>query len=426
MQLLPVHHDALRLRFMREDIGWQSALSAPDELIPLTWLDLSVPPQEQEAAIVDVANQLQASLDLSKGPLLRVAYFDLGADQPSRLLLVMHHLVIDGVSWRILIEDLQIAYQQLSQGEALQLPAKTSSFKLWSEKLQEYAQSSTLHSELDYWLTTLRQSVERLPVDYPGGENTEAVAYTVAIALSVEETQALLQDVSVAYRTQINDVLLTALVKTFSQWTGQSSLLIDLEGHGREELFEDVDLSRTVGWFTSMFPVLLSLGDATNPEEALLVVKEQLLGISNRGIGYGVLRYLSGDREIAEMMRSIPKPEVIFNYLGQFDQLLSESSLFGLARERSGAERSGLASRTHLLAVNGSISRGRLQMNWTYSEKLHRRTTIEELAQGFVEALRLLIAQCQSPDVGRLTPKDFPLVQLSQEELNQALDKISF
>lgn len=415
MQSLQRHHDVLRLRFIQEEFGTQAVIASPDHVVPLTHLDLSALPKEEQAAAMEaIAAKLQASLNLSVGLLFQVALFDLGGEKPYRLLWIIHHLAVDGVSWRILIEDFQTAYHQLSEGKVIQLPPKTTSFKQWSNRLQEYARSSALRSELDYWLTILDQSVESIPVDYLGGNNREATACKVSVSLSVEETQALLQNVPAAYQTQINDVLLTALVQAFAQWTGKSSLLVDLEGHGREELFENVDVSRTVGWFTSIFSVHLSLENASQPGKSLMAIKEQLRAIPNRGISYGLLHYLSRDQEITKQLSLLPKAEVIFNYLGQFDQVLPESSLFSLAQESIGPSHSLRSKRTHLLEINSGISQGRLQMSWTYSEKLHRQTTVEVLAQGFIEALRSLITHCQSPDAGGFTPSDFAKFEQSQ------------
>lgn len=426
VQQLLVHHDALRLRFEHTESGWQQIDAKPEEIVPFSCVDLSgVPGSEQEGDLEATATELQGSLNLSQGPLVRVALFNLGAEKTSRLLLVIHHLVVDGVSWRILVEDLQATYEQLERGEAIKLPSKTTSFKQWSEQLREYA-SAAVQQELDYWLAEPRKQVSRLPVDYPAGVNTVASARLMLIALSVAETKVLLQEVPATYRTQINDVLLTALVQAFAQWTGERSLLVNLEGHGREEIFDNVDLSRTVGWFTSIFPVLLDLGEASHPGEALKAVKEQLRGIPNRGIGYGMLRYLSGNTEIVEQLRSLPQAEVVFNYLGQFDQTLSESSLFKLAQESSGQAYSLRDNRSELLNINGFVVSGQLQLNWMYSEVVHRRATIEELAQRFVEALRSIIAHCQSPQSGGFTPSDFPLVELNQDELDQALGMVEF
>jgi non-ribosomal peptide synthase protein (TIGR01720 family) len=234
-----------------------------------------------------------------------------------------------------------------------------------------------------------------------------------------------LQEVPHAYNTQINDVLLTALVQIFAEWIGERSLLVDLEGHGREQLFEDVDLSRTVGWFTTIFPVLLELGKVSHTGEALKSVKEQLHRTPNRGIGYGLLRYLSQDAAMRFKLQGFPQAEVSFNYLGQLDQVLSKPPVLGLAKESSGPEHSRLGSRSHLLDVNGFVAEGRLQLDWTYSKNVHQRATVERLAQGFMEALQSLIAHCQSPEVGGYTPSDFPEAELSQEELDELLGEIS-
>ncbi|MEQ8997813.1 MAG: amino acid adenylation domain-containing protein [Coleofasciculus sp. B1-GNL1-01] len=424
VQKLLEHHDALRLCFVHQETDWQQLEVNPDELTPFTLLDLStVSETERGLAISKAATELQASLNLSSGPLVRVAYFNLGANKPDRLLLVIHHLAVDGVSWRILLEDLQSAYQQLSQGKEIQLSPKTTSFKYWAERLREYAQSEALQQELDYWLRESRRQIAHIPVDFPEGDNTVAKARNVSVALSKEETQALLQEVPAAYQTQINDVLLTALVQAFAQWTGVYSLLIDLEGHGREEIFDDVDLSRTVGWFTTIFPVLLDIEESASPGDALKTIKEQLRSIPNRGIGYGVLRYLKGEETTSWQHQ--PQAEIAFNYLGQTDQVFQESSLFVPAREPSGQALSLRGSRSHLLDINGIVAGGQLRLDWTYSEAIHQRATIENLAQSFIEALRSLIAHCQSPEVGGYPPSNFQTTKVLQKDFEQSIKRVS-
>jgi non-ribosomal peptide synthase protein (TIGR01720 family) len=429
VQQLLVHHDALRLRVVEGESGWQQVMAGPDGTVPFLAIDLSELSEVNQRLLLETAAaQVQASLNLSQGPLLRVVLLELGSAQPSRLLIVIHHLAVDGVSWRILLEDLLTAYEQLSRGQTIELPPKTTSFKQWAERLREYAQMESVKAEMDYWLAEGRSRVSRLPVDYPEGRsaNTEASSRTVTVSLSVEETRALLHEAPEVYRTQINDVLLTALVQAFSQWTGERRLVVDLEGHGREALFADVDLSRTVGWFTTIFPVWLDLERATDVEAALKTIKEQVRQIPNRGIGYGVLRYLSQDRELAEELRRLPPAEVSFNYLGQLDQVFPEASPFRPARESSDPVRSPQGSRRHLLDVVGSVARGCLHVAWTYSERAHRRETIERLAQGCMEALRSIIARCQLPDASGYTPSDFPLAQLDQDELEMAFGEVEF
>ncbi|MBC1218683.1 amino acid adenylation domain-containing protein [Nostoc sp. UCD121] len=437
VQKLLVHHDALRScfthlpnswkryakgesQFVQTAFGWDASHVAPEQTTPFSVVDLSeLPNNQQTEAIEATAASLQSSLNLCTGPLLRVVLFQLGRQQPSRLLTIIHHLVVDGVSWRILLEDLQTAYLQLSQGQKIQLPAKTTSFKQWAESLREYAQSPLVKSELDYWLSKPYKQISPLPVDL-NGENTVASAASVSVALTPQETQALLQEVPSAYQTQINDVLLTALVQAFYQWTGKNSLLVDLEGHGREDIIPHVDLSRTVGWFTTIFPAFLDLEQAVDPGEALKTIKEQLRSIPNRGINYAILRYLSND----EQLQSLPQAEVIFNYLGQFDQVLSESSIFRPAQESTGPMQSQKGNRNCLLEVNGLIVGGQLQLDWTYSTALHQQATVEKLAQGFIEALRSLIVHCQSPNAGGFTPSDFSQMQFSQQELDQLMAEL--
>ena len=334
------------------------------------------------------------------------------------MFLVAHHLVVDGVSWRILLEDLLTGYEQLRRGVPLELPAKTTSFKQWAERLSAYASGDTLAQEVGYWEAGRSRPVAVLPVDHAGGDNTAASAGTVEVALTEAETQALVQEVPAAYRTQINDVLLTAVVLAVASWTGQGACLVDVEGHGREELFEDVDLSRTVGWFTSLFPLRVELDAGMGPGAALRSVKEQLRGVPGRGLGYGVLRYLSPDADVRRRLAAGPRAEVSFNYLGQLDRVLPGTIPFTVASEPSGPLQSDRQRRAHTLDINGGILEGRLRVLWTFSSNIHRRSTIERVADEFLGALRRVIAHCQSPDAGGYTPSDFPFADLSQAELD--------
>ncbi|PMB43198.1 non-ribosomal peptide synthetase [Fischerella thermalis CCMEE 5330] len=423
VQALLQHHDALRLRFVKGESGWQQVNADVDGVVPLVQRDFSALPEtQQKQVIADAANELQASLNLSEGPLLRFALFHLGRNQ-QRLLIVIHHLAVDGVSWRILLQDLQRSYEQICCSQRIQLASKTTSFKQWAEQLQAYAQADAFKQELNYWQQELQQPIASLPVDFPGGENTMAKAEIVSVALSPEETQALLQEVPQAYNTQINDVLLTALAQTFAQWQGIDCLLVDLEAHGREAFSESIDLSRTVGWFTAVFPVVLKISPDSHPGEALKAVKEQLRRIPNQGMGYGIWRYLRGD-EVAQALQALPQAEVAFNYLGQFDQSLSSSSLFQFAPESSGRVYSPQETLPYLLEINGMVSAGQLRLEWSFSQEIYQSTTVEKLAVGYIDALRSLITHCQSADAGGFTPSDF--AEFQQSQWNQAdLDAIT-
>jgi len=438
VQQLYLHHDALRLRFVRQDGGWQQSHGDGSVTVPFQVVDLSNS-SDIERQLCDEANAEQRAIDLSQGLLMRVTLFVSSKHlsvSPIRLLIVIHHLAVDGVSWRILLEDLSLAYQQLERGKAIELPAKTTSFKDWAVLCREYARESQLHSELDYWLRPVQSPIVELPADYPVGQaspptaqagtpavsaNLVADRATISRTLTEARTRALLQDVPSAYKTQINDVLLTALVQSFEQWTGSTILLVNLEGHGREDLFAGVDLSRTVGWFTSIFPVLLDIKEIEHPGEVLKSIKEQLRQIPQRGIGYGLLRYLSPDA--GDRLRSLPAPQVSFNYLGQFDQMELAAG-WKYTSDDTGDLHSFQGQRSHLLNVNGLVAAGQLQLEWHYSQKIHRGRTIENLANAYMSALDRLIDHCLSSEAGGYTPSDFPEMQMSQAKLDELLEEL--
>jgi amino acid adenylation domain-containing protein/non-ribosomal peptide synthase protein (TIGR01720 family) len=415
---LTAHHDSLRLRFRRDEEGWQQSFAGTVEAVEVRHLDVSALGEaERRSAVGRAADEVQRSLDLEHGPLIRVALFDGGDAGPSSLLLVVHHLAVDGVSWRILLEDLQTAYGQLEAGEVVRLPAKTTSYKRWAEALDEYARGPELEAEAAYWSRAAGERPAALPVDKSGGENTQASAANVSVSLGREQTQRLLKEVPAAYGTQINDVLLLALARACNEWTGESSLLVEMEGHGREEVAEGVDVSRTVGWFTSIYPVLLKL-DGGGVGDQLKYVKERLRAVPQRGMGYGLLRYV-GREETRRLMRALPDAELSFNYLGQLDQVLEEDGLLGAGGgDPSGEPFSRRGRRSHLLSINSLVAGGRLQVSWTYSENLHERATVERLAADYIAELERIINHCLTAEASGYTPSDFPLAGLGQEALD--------
>jgi len=374
---------------------------------------------DPEKAITEVAAQVQAGFDLARGPLLRAAYMRLGPESSDRLLVVAHHLAADGVSWRILMEDLQRAYLQLAQGRPVSLPAKTTSYQHWARRLQEYAAAEEVREQANFWLQL--PPPPQLYADNPAGENIEALAQSVVSELDEASTQALLQDVPPVYRTEINDVLLTALAQAIWRWQGVAAW-VGLEGHGRADIFPDVDISRTVGWFTTLYPVLLDVSRAYGPGQALMQIKEQLRAVPERGFAFGLARYLRED-DTAQALQALPEPAIVFNYLGQAQRGAPPSTLFGPAPESKGPDRSPRAHRAHLIEVNGGISGGRLSLAWTFSREQFRPESIQRLADYFTSALLEIIAHCQSPEAGGVTPSDFDLADLDQHDLDSILGK---
>jgi len=425
---LQIHHDALRARFVRrsaeagQGARWEQEYLASPREVALEVEDLSsLAPGDQRAAIERTAARLQASLDILAGPLMRAALFRLGEGRPGRMFWVIHHLVVDAVSWRVLLSDLGAAYQQLAAGQAVQLPAKTTSFKRWAERSIEHARSAGFEEER---AILALDPPAPLPVDRSGGENRRASAAEIRVRLSREETRSLIKDALRPYNLAAQDILLAALARAVARFTGSPDVWIDLEGHGREDLFDDINLSRTVGWFTSLFPVRLRLpacapaGD--EPANLLKAVKEQLRAVPRRGVGYGMLRYLHEDGEKLRW----PSPEISFNYLGQMHDAIDSPIELRLALEGVGPMDAEQSPRTHLLQVNGVVAGDHLEFSFEYSRDFHDEATVARLARDFIEATGALVLHCMSPGAGGWTPSDFAFAGLGVEELRGLLERL--
>ncbi|RYZ41974.1 MAG: amino acid adenylation domain-containing protein [Myxococcaceae bacterium] len=420
LRALVSHHDALRLRFTRTSEGWRQSIAGVPERVAVRRVDLSsVPAAEQGAALEAVGAEVHRSLELGEGLLLRAALFERGAGRMGRLLLVVHHLAVDGVSLRPLLEDLEAAYTRLERGEPVVLPPKTTSFKSWAERLMQHAGSQSLGRELPLW--KVAQDVPPLPVDLPGGEDTPGSEALVTVTLGAEETKALLGEVPTAYRARVDEVLLAAVARAVARWTGGRKVRLELEGHGREALFADVDLSRTVGWFTSTFPLEVELPEEGTPGDGLRALRDARRRLPANGIGYGLLRHLREDT--VQVLRSSPHAEVGFNYLGQLDAAARGSERFALTEEPSGPWHGVGGRRPHRLEVNAVVSEGHLKVAWAYSTNVHHRSTIEAVAGDFMVSLRELMEGRSTPDAARRSTGDFPLVRLSPPSLERLLSQ---
>ncbi len=414
---LAEHHDILRCRFSRRDDGGYRAEIVDMVELPVDTIDLTAFPEDRRVRrLEDASAEAQGGFDLAHGPLFRAVVFDLG--DGGRLLLASHHLLVDGVSWRILLSDLERVYRQLEAGEAPSLQPKTTSFRHWARILEERVQAGAFADQLEYW----RDVGARAPEE-PGGGGTVTSARRASASLDVEATQALLQDVPPVYNTGINDALLAALVLAYGRRTGQPRLLVDLEGHGREEIVDGLDLSRTVGWFTTHYPVWLDLTGATEPGPALNRVKETLRSVPTAGIGHGLLRWLD-DGDSAACLRAQPEPPLSFNYLGRFDGVLEEEAELRLAPESPGPERAPEELRSHRYEVSGSVLGGRLQLGVTYSDELDDAAAMEAWIRDTCDQLRSIVAHCRTPEAGGFTPSDFPLADLGMEDLEQLVQVV--
>jgi len=395
-------HDALRLRFTEADGRWQQQHAPVDAGGPQLWQRDAAGPE----ALAALCDEAQRSLQLEHGPLLAAVLVAM-ADGSQRLLLVVHHLVVDGVSWRILLEDLQRAC--LGQP----LPPRTSSYQAWGERLAGYAPACS--AQFEHWRALGEGGFEELPRDRAVTQTRVADERKVRISFPAAFTQALLQQAPSTYRTQVNDLLLAALARALCNWSGHKQVLVQLEGHGREELFEDIDLTRTVGWFTSMYPV--ALRPEAQPGACIVAIKEQLRAVPERGLGYGVLRYL-GTPAQREQLAHQAHPRVTFNYLGQFDNQFDPGALWQPDPQGAGQGQDGDAPLANWLSVEGQVYQGELGISFGFSKAMYDEATIDALACDFARQLRTLVEHCLLPGVASATPSDFPLSQLDNAGLS--------
>ncbi len=414
------HHDALRLGFEHDKLGWRQYIAGPDTIaVPIRWVDVATLSAAEQAVVIEkTAAQLQTSLNLIEGPLWQVAYIDLGPQQPGLLLWIFHHLIFDTFSKRILLEDFVSVYNQFCQNQEIRFPLKTTSLKQWSERLRVYTESAALRQELDnYWLKLPWTNLVPLPVDFVGesGFGTVESSRVVKVSLSISETNKLLEQVLNA-DVQILDVLLASLACALLQWTGSPLHHIVVVDHGRWTIFHDIDLSRTVGWVAFYRDILLNLEGVDTMREILPLVRQQLKDMPNRGMGYSLLRYFSTEPNIVESLTTIPLPrrEVVLDYTGQVYQNTSESALarttygylgasqdmpisapgsttyLGMAPGYPGSSQDIHEQRDAKLFCAGSISNDQLCLKWEYSSSVYHHATIEKLALSHIEALRVL------------------------------------
>ncbi|NEP61924.1 MAG: non-ribosomal peptide synthetase, partial [Symploca sp. SIO2G7] len=403
------HHDVFRLRFTQTDQGWHQRYTE-DAVPAIQWFNLEQQDrQQQDSAMADIALGLQQSLSLQAGPLVAFGGFNLGESRPDQLLIVSHHLVIDGVSWRILLADLHQAYAQAVHSptqDSVYLAPKTHSYQQWASYLEELAQGEEIWKDLDYWAAI----AATVPQDSDTG--TIATAQRLTEQLDKEQTRAL-QQVPSAYGAHINDVLLTALTLTLIDWTGQTTALIDLESYGR--FSETLDLSRTVGWFTCLYPIGLSLDAKAPLTDQVQSIKQQLQTVPHNGLSYGLLRYLNNQQKLAIA------PAISFNYLGRLD--LEQSGEFRRLPFPA-ANQAPNNQRLHQIDINSWVEAGQFSIEWTFNSGSHSIETIRPLAQQFIAHLDAIIAHGLSKKDH--TPDEFNLVQLDQSTLDAVLAQVSF
>ena len=414
IEYLIEHHDALRLRFEKTEGSWNAFVAEHAEVNAFTSIDLTgSSPVEMDSMIEAKSIELQTNQDLSKSGLFQTLFFKSGQGNQNKMLLIAHHLLVDNISWQILVSDLESIYAHLIRDEEIALFSKTTSYHQWGNHLIELSKSGEFDDEIEFWKE--QNYSEKIPIDIDSHlPIDEKSIKTLALVIDSAATENLLRNSNEAYHTKTEELLIAALMLGFEKWANIKSLCLGLEKHGRK--FNKIDLTNTVGWFTTYFPVSLKIEDATKFKSTIISIKEKLRSIPNEGIGFGVLRYLKKLDGLTQ------QPQVIFNFLG--NQKSFDSNVLGKGQFISKGVRSPESERYHLLEINAFIEEGRLNLQFSFSEKFHKPETIQNLIELFEYALRQLIEHCSSQETSQHSPSDFPEANLSQDDFDTLLNQI--
>ena len=407
------HHDALRMVYKETYGTWtQTNNEMSADTYEVQFHDLTNT-ADALAEMQRIGGEIQATINLENGPLFRVGHFRMA--DGDRIALIIHHLAVDGVSWRILLEDFTTVFEAFTQEKTPELPLKTDSFQLWSSKLQVYATSEKMQKERSYWETVCAQEITSIPVNEE--VNTELFKYndTVSFELDKRTTELLLSKVHNVYNTEINDMLLASLGLAVKSTFGLDKTVVKMEGHGRENILDNVDINRTVGWFTSVYPFVVDVSECEDNNAALVQVKEDLYKIPNKGVGYGILKYLTTD------FTANIQPSIVFNYLGDYGATEEkfENKKLQQAYESIGNSISKENGSDTLLNIFGMIGAGQLQISLDFQKGSIDTTKAEELMDAYKMYLTKFIYELSKDEKSYLTPSDVTYKNLSKEVLTK-------
>ncbi|MBU3093335.1 amino acid adenylation domain-containing protein [Clostridium sp. CF011] len=407
------HHDALRIVIRKEENKLiQYNRRVEDKLFDLSVMDLGNK-ESYQAEMEEQATKIQSSINLIDGPLVKLGLFK--TKDGDHLLIVIHHLVVDGISWRVLLEDFSAGYRCAVNKEKIELPIKTHSFKEWSENIQKYAKSNKLLEEIEYWKNVEDTEVIKLPKDHQTTSNNWYSSKKVQMKISKEETDKLLTDTNRAYNTEINDILLAALGLSIKNWTGENKVLVSIEGHGREEIIPNMNITRTIGWFTSSYPVILDCEKSEDINYYIKSTKDGIRRIPNKGVGYNILKYVTLNEYIKDLEFK-QNPQISFNYLGQFDNDVNQE-MFNASFIPTGDAIGKECQRLYDIDINGMVVKGELCLNFEYNKDEYDESTIIELVKNYKEALLDIIKYCVEKEETEMTPSDLDYKEVSIEEL---------
>ncbi len=412
LEVMVRHHDTLRMRMVEEpyegetDVG-AYGLGANRHLVidpvgrppALLYVDLSgLPAQEHEVRMSAVAREMVTTYNLTQGPLFRAVIFELEPSCPRLLFLSAHFYPVDLGSWIPLLDDFDTVYGQLVAGEEVQLQPKTTSAVDWAKRLQERALNLP-EAERKYWMEQAPLRPTRIPMDHETGPNDWTAARVERMILSAEDTEILLSHAPRAFGVQIDGIMVTAILEAFAHWVGAREFPIVLLGHGREPLYDDMDISRTVGWFNSLYPINVLLGPETKPDDVARFVNQQLRKVPHGGMGYGSLKYLGGDQEAARHLREAAWPQIFFNYVGSDNA--KELRSFKKLEQFGGYFLDIHTQRLTPIVLTGMIVEDELLLKWEWSVNLHNQETILALVEHCREVIDWFLTEYRRREAAR-------------------------
>ncbi|QMU66413.1 MAG: hypothetical protein GKR88_20395 [Flavobacteriaceae bacterium] len=412
IQKLVIHHDGLRQVFTSSDKGWESSILPIEKATIFQEVDISdFAKKDQDITLIRKLTDAQEKLKLDKGPLFKGYFFHLAPAQKNKLVLVAHHLIVDHVSWQLLLSDFSSIYSDLCTGRKVKLSKKTTSVKEWGEHLTNLARSDFFEYEKSYWQ---EQQVfdMKLPTDNSFELPLKESNIKIYQSIFEEDITSTLLETSSKKNITAEELLIASLIKSIAIWADISKVSIGMEQHGRKKIISNNDLSNTVGWMTSFFLLAFTFNNHEDTFSFLQCVKDKINAIPNGGIGYGALKYISKSIDINTSYR----PLIIFNFLGR--QRNETHDTIGQHEELSIIARSAKSERYHLFEINTYIKKQKLYVNWSYSKEAHNENTISKLVTNFKTTLLELI-DVYNKEKKKYTPTDFPESGLSQEDLNK-------
>ncbi|MEK4444282.1 MULTISPECIES: amino acid adenylation domain-containing protein [unclassified Niallia] len=414
-------HDALRMYFNEKD-DVINVIEPSNELIEeeslLLVKDISeLNSEEQKIVIEDYAAKLQTEINIFQPFVFKFAYIETGFGQPSRLVLIIHHLVVDGVSWRILINDIFTCFQQLLNNNRINLLPSSTSFAEWSRTLQQSFSVNRLELEVEYWEKIIKHSNKgKILFETPNVKYGKVREYTNFI--SQENTSRFLNIVPNFLKARIEEVILSVWIETLYKYFNINSILIDMEGHGRNLSMEEIDLTRTIGWFTSLYPLHIERKSNWDYFDLVQEIKMALSKVPQNGINFGLLRYMSKKHTLSTFHSS----GIRFNYVGDLDSTLPSGKLLSISSESPG-ESIGKGNRTnYVLDVNLGINRGKIHYNFVYNDSFLSVHEIEKISEILISEIDIMTQYCETQQSYNYTILSIPQNDIKRNDIEQIVN----